>query len=86
MQVLHSVPEILKALGGVTKVAALMGASYQRVHNWKVFGRLPPKTYIILQRALSDRGLAAPSSLWGIPERRSENLEKSSEQKVSCVN
>jgi hypothetical protein len=64
MQVLQTVREVFTVLGGTTGIAALTNASYRRAHNWKAFGRFPPKTYVILQKALSDRDLVAPASLW----------------------
>jgi hypothetical protein len=77
---LDSVDAVLNALGGVSAVAELTGdfygsaskegprkfkhEAYPTVHYWKQTGAFPPKTYVLLIRALEERGYTAPPSLW----------------------
>jgi hypothetical protein len=68
-QELHTVKEVVEALGGTTAVKALTGGSYlSAVSNWKRRGTFPASTHYVLTRALSERSLRAPASLWGMRE------------------
>jgi len=57
---------IFEELGGIRGVAKLTGANYTQAANWKHFDRFPPRTYVLLQRALADKGKRAPPALWGM--------------------
>lgn len=66
---LQTADAVIEALGGSKAVQGLTGAkSKQVVSNWKVAGAFPRKTYVAVTAALKARGLAAPSSLWGMLE------------------
>ena len=62
---LHSAAEVISALGG-GNIARLTGRKAQHVWNWKDTGRLPPNTYVILQRAIAEAGYSADPSIWGM--------------------
>ena len=66
---LSTTSEVVKALGGIAAVAEMTGSSYNAACNWQAFPNFPPKTYLVLSRALRARGYSAPASLWGMVER-----------------
>lgn len=68
MRILRNTSDVFEALGGTAEVAEIAGATYSAAHNWKAFGRFPPRKYVVLQRELARMGLAAPDSLWGMDE------------------
>ena len=58
---------VIDALGGTAAVMRLVdGRTMGRVSNWRATGRLAPETFLILSAALAERGLSAPSALWGL--------------------
>lgn len=65
--------QVIEALGGIAAVAALTGRTYNAACNWGGFDTFPANTYVAMTAALSERGLTAPPSLWGMvePERES---------------
>jgi Putative antitoxin of bacterial toxin-antitoxin system, YdaS/YdaT/Meiotically up-regulated gene 113 len=63
----NHIARIISKLGGPSEVAKLVGLKQPAVSNWKKRGAFPPKTYTKIQNALSQRGLAAPNELWGMP-------------------
>jgi hypothetical protein len=67
-EALRTATDVIKALDGTTAVARLTNRKPQHVTNWRATGRLPAKTFLIISRALAERGMAAPPSLWGIEE------------------
>lgn len=66
--------EVIDALGGTSKVAALTESAATRVSNWRVRNKLPPETFIVMTDKLGRDGMSAPPELWGIktvqPEAR----------------
>jgi hypothetical protein len=67
---LHTVDEVIDALGGTAVTARLTGRSLQAVSNWRFAKRLPADLFLLLSRALSEKGATAPPSLWGMePDR-----------------
>ncbi len=72
-QALTSASEVIDALGGTTATSRLTGRKgLTPVSNWRVTGRLPADTFLVLKAELQARGYTAPPALWGIvePERR----------------
>lgn len=65
---LQTAGEVIDALGGTAATARLTGRKVQHVSNWRAAGRLPAKTFLVLQAELRERELSAPPSLWGIHE------------------
>lgn len=67
---LETVDHVIDALGGVSSVCELIGArkkrSWQRVDNWRLRGRFPSDTYVVLTDALKARQFSAPARLWGM--------------------
>ena len=61
---LRTARTVIAALGGTPKVAALTGASYSRAFNWLSKGHFPSWTYLLITKALAERGLTASPSLW----------------------
>jgi DNA-binding XRE family transcriptional regulator len=70
---LHSVNEVVDALGGTTKSARLLECSLQVVTNWRTTDRIAAKYYLILTNELNHLGYRAPASLWGIEDPDSES-------------
>lgn len=65
MSQLQTTREVIKALGGIAKVAELTGRSYKSVSGWQAArATFPSFTFVSLQKALVDKGLSAPPSLW----------------------
>jgi hypothetical protein len=67
---LETIPEVFEALGGIPAVCDIIGATgkraWQRVDNYRLRGRLASDTYVVLTKALEERGYSAPPSLWGM--------------------
>lgn len=62
---INSVDEVIERLGGDAVVARMLGISPQAVWNWK--GRdksMPADTFMPLSKALNEKDLYAPPSLW----------------------
>lgn len=66
MEQIHTTTEVIEALGGTSAVAALTGRTYAAAFNWRSAVKFPANTYIALSRALEDKNLKAPTSLWGM--------------------
>lgn len=58
--------DVIKALGGRTAVARLVGVVPTAVSNWKKSGRIARSTYPLMTAALRAVGKTAPASLWGM--------------------
>jgi hypothetical protein len=69
---LHTIEEVLGALGGLTRAAALVGKTANNANSWRVAGQLPAKTYLVYAAELKARGYRAPLHLWGMIEPESE--------------
>jgi hypothetical protein len=68
MQELTSTAAVIKELGGIAKVARLIGVKYSAAANWKYFNRFPSNTHLVLSAALRKREFTAPDSLWQMRE------------------
>jgi hypothetical protein len=65
MVILESVREVIDALGGLAAVAKLTGVDPGTASAWQTrLGYFPPKTFLVVRKALAKRGLSAPASLW----------------------
>lgn len=60
--------EVIDALGGTARVAALFDVDGRVVSNWRAQSRFPAKTYVVLRDALSAIGEGAPESLWSMAQ------------------
>ena len=62
--------QVMAVLGGTKAVANLTGRKYAAAHAWHRFPTFPSNTFLVIGRALEDRGYFAAPSLWGmnIPE------------------
>jgi hypothetical protein len=58
---LTTVDAIIDALGGSAATAAIVGVGPSAISNWKARGGIPPDKFMILERALTDRGKGKPS-------------------------
>lgn len=63
---LLSTGDVMDALGGTSAVARLTGRKPQAACNWRRFTKFPANTYLVMRRALTERGKSAPPSLWGM--------------------
>lgn len=64
---LHSIDDVITALGGLKEVAEMTGRrSSSAVPMWKQRGSFPSNTYAVMIVALQERGKTAPASLWGM--------------------
>lgn len=64
LQIIKTIPDVIKELGGIEKVRELTGRGQSAVLMWKHRNRFPSKTYATIQTALQKRGRIAPNSLW----------------------
>ncbi len=65
-QKLSSAREVVDAVGGTFKAAALAGCKPPAISNAIARGCLPSTTFLIFGAELAERGLTAPPELWGI--------------------
>lgn len=68
MKQLETAADVVTTLGGIKAVAALTGRQYNAAANWPAFGKFPPNTFLVLQKALEAAECSAPPALWGMPE------------------
>ena len=61
--------DVVNALGGINAVATLTKRNYPAVQMW-LRRRFPPETYLMMMRALQERGHEAPDALWGMQQRK----------------
>lgn len=76
---LNSAAAVVDALGGISAVATLTGRNYKAAAMWKSLNKFPANTYLILTKALADKGESAPIELWGMAPAL-ENDNPSTEQ------
>lgn len=63
---LHTVDDVLDAIGGDEEVARLTGHKPGAINMWRYgLKSLPAKTYVILKQAIAQKGCEAPDELWG---------------------
>lgn len=62
--VLHSVREVIEALGGNPEAAALIGVGRSAPSNWLSANKFPASTYIAIRDELARAGLGADIELW----------------------
>lgn len=60
--------QVIEALGGFTEVARLTSRSYSAPFNWRADSRFPPTLFLLMSRALLDKGIIAPAKLWSMEE------------------
>ncbi len=74
MSDLTSTSAVIDVLGGTGAVSRLTGKSLRAVSNWKRDDRakFPADTFLVMQSALTKKGLKATPLLWGIepPQKR----------------
>ena len=58
---LNTVESIIEALGGPTATATIVGVVPSAINNWKTRGEIPSDKFMLLERALADRGKGKPS-------------------------
>ncbi|ODM77769.1 hypothetical protein A6X20_19120 [Bradyrhizobium elkanii] len=63
---LGSAREVVDAVGGTFKAAALAGCKPPAISNAIARGVLPSATFLIYGAALNELGFVAPPELWGI--------------------
>lgn len=62
-ELLLSFDEVVKTLGGVSKVARLVNQPASAVSNWRrVRGKFPPKYYMLFQHELQEAGYRASAA------------------------
>ncbi len=62
---LSTIDEVIEALGGAAKVAALCGVGLTAVSNWRSRGRIPPGKSMIFAEALKALGKTPSPSVFG---------------------
>ena len=60
-----TIKELIEKLGGPSKAAEILGATPQRVVNWRNRGKITPELFMQNQGELKARGIKAPPSFWG---------------------
>jgi hypothetical protein len=74
MRTLNTVDEVIDALGGGVAVRKLLGLkSAQALWAYRSRKSFPPKTFIIMNATLSERGCVAPPALWQMQEQGRED-------------
>lgn len=63
------VTDLVRALGGPTKVAGAFNVGPSAVSNWQRLGRFPSHTFIRLTEQLRRKGIEAPPGLWGMQRK-----------------
>ena len=63
---LETAEQVIEKLGGLNAVEALTAARYKSVSQWKTSGKFPARTFLVMTKALRDRGFKAPVALWGM--------------------
>ena len=67
LKALRTVSAIFDALGGTHGIVEITGFQYRTVLNWKaLYGRLPAKTYLLLQGRLKREGYIGDPKCWGM--------------------
>ena len=62
---LHTVHELVSALGGASKAAERLGEKYpSTVSNWLRIGRIPAGKFLKHSGVLADMGISAAPSIW----------------------
>jgi hypothetical protein len=64
-RVLSSKSQVVSALGGIKAVAALTGADYGAVENWKRASNFPPRYFLVMWLELARLGYCVSPRLWG---------------------
>ena len=68
MRELTTARDVVAELGGLEAVAKLTARKYSAVSNWpsKSFNKFPANTFLVMQKALEQKGCTAPISLWNM--------------------
>jgi len=67
---LKTVDEVIDALGGTAKVAAMVDRSPQAVSNWRADNRIARHFFVLMSAALEQIGFTADPALWGMSVRK----------------
>lgn len=67
-RILETAADVIESLGGTVKTARIADVRPSQVSGWRATNRMGAKSFLVIQRELSDRGLTAPPSLWGMIE------------------
>jgi hypothetical protein len=71
-QTIHSVSELVGALGGLTATAAFFGVTPQLMFHWRRNNRIPTKFHLVHTAKLAAKGIHAPVQLWGFVQEAAE--------------
>lgn len=66
MRSLTTANQIIDELGGTTVVSKWLDISAQSVSEWRSNGAISPRFYLMMLRALHERGCIASPELWKI--------------------
>jgi hypothetical protein len=64
MAKIKTAENVVRALGGVEKVAELCNVTDTAIHNWRAAGVFPARFYHLMTSTLRRRGRTAPAALW----------------------
>lgn len=64
----ETVQELIDFFGGPNATGAVLKTTPQAVINWRTRGQLPTKLHFVHRNILKQKGVNAPSSLWGFVE------------------
>lgn len=62
---LTTVDEVILALGGPTKTAAVAGVGASAVVNWRTRGEIPPDCFLLIRDALTALGTDVEPAVFG---------------------
>lgn len=65
MKTLRTASQVIDALGGTGKVAALTRRRDSQIARCRRENHFPPQTFLLMMQALAVYGCTAPAKLWG---------------------
>lgn len=68
LKTVETVQELIDHFRGPNATAAVFKTTPQAVINWRTRGQLPTKLHFVHRSILKQKGVNAPSSLWGFAE------------------
>lgn len=64
--------KVIEILGGHAALAKMTGRTYSASCNWLMTGRFPPTLFLLMSRALLEKGIVADPRLWSMEDRPKE--------------
>jgi hypothetical protein len=65
-EILNSVTDVIKSLGGVNKTARALGENPNTIGNWQTRARIPPEHFLNVSQALRAQGKKVAPEVFGM--------------------